>query len=395
MKTLLALGLVFLLFVTALTFSGCDDNDDDDCDCDDDDAAHDDDNDSNVDDDDDDSTPDPQHEITEPTVLLNPDGTLHARGWARSPLIQYNPARIPESLKWRTKVWDHYTIVSPDFVFTFTIADIQYFTFVGFELIDFQTGVLTSGLDLVFGRRGTFGLSPFDFTSFENGDNFMTLEYDQGQRTFTGHIAPSLLTVDLDCLITVTQNPEDDDVAVAAPFTPDGYYFYENKIIGMPASGQVTVNGATYEFDPADSFAVLDWGRGVWPHTHEWHWGFAAAYHEDGVIGFNIGDGWSQDSMGTANVQKVNGVIHKLYYLDFDYDQNALMNPWHVTSDDGRFDITLRPFYHQKAGMMIFDIGMLLDKMYGTFSGKMTLDDGTIVQFADMLGFIEHSYQKW
>lgn len=66
-----------------------------------------------------------------------------------------------------------------------------------------------------------------------------------------------------------------------------------------------------------------------------------------------------------------------------------------MTSDDGRLDVILEPFFHQKAGLMVIDLGMLLDKMYGYFSGKMTLDDGTVVEIEKMVGFVEHSYQKW
>jgi len=45
--------------------------------------------------------------------------------------------------------------------------------------------------------------------------------------------------------------------------------------------------------------------------------------------------------------------------------------------------------------MMILDLGMLVDKMYGTFDGKITLDDGSVIEFNNMFGFIEQSAQRW
>lgn len=50
-------------------------------------------------------------------------------------------------------------------------------------------------------------------------------------------------------------------------------------------------DGRSYQFDPEDSFAVLDWGRGVWTYHNTWYWG-SASYHVDGVpFGWNIGYG--------------------------------------------------------------------------------------------------------
>lgn len=347
------------------------------------------------DDDDNDSYDDPQVELTEPIPLLNPDGTLLAQGWARTPLIQYNPEYIPANLRHRKKEWDHYTIITPHFAFALTVSDISFATFASYEIIDFETEELTSGVDIRIGSHGTFPPSPLESTYYQHGADYMNIEYDQGTRTITSHIAKSLLAVPFDCDITIDQAPGDENPAVAAPFFDERYFFYENKIFGLPASGYVTVDGKKYQFDPEDSFAVLDWGRGVWPHANEWHWGFAAASVGGKIIGFNIGDGYTDDSLGTANAQKFDGAVHKLYYVYFDYDLPDIMSPWHITSDGDLLNVTLTPFYHQKAGIMILDIGMLVDKMYGTFAGKMTLDDGTVVEFENMFGFIERSAQRW
>jgi Domain of unknown function (DUF2804), N-terminal/Domain of unknown function (DUF2804), C-terminal len=385
---LILIGLSFLV-------AGCSDDED----CDDSYSPEDtgDDDDASGDDDDDDSGgfEDPQVEITEPTLLINPDGSLNARGWARSPLMLYNPENIPPQLAWRVKIWDHYTIVTPRFAYTITIADIKYVTFMAFEVVDFETGEIVTGIKIVLGSKGTIPLSPMEDTEFRAGDTFMTIEYDQGVRTFNTHMDSSLLSPELDGAFTVSQNPNDEDVASAAPFSQDGYFFYENKILGMPTEGEVTVNGKTYVFDPEDSFAILDWGRGVWPHTHEWHWGSGAGYLDGGIVGFNVGDGWSKDELGTANVQKYHGVIHKIYYMEFDYDRNQMTKPWKMRSDDGKLRVDFVPFFHQKTGLMFADIGMLGEKMYGKYSGVMTLDDGTEVEFENLYGFIEHSSQKW
>ena len=338
---------------------------------------------------------DHQVEITELTPLLKSDGTLLARGWARTPLMQYNPKAIPKDLRPRKKEWEHYTIVSPDFAFTITAADIRFATFVAFEVIDFATGKIESGISIVSGSRGKFPRTPFGEVAFVNGKTSIRMQYEEGMRTIDAHMAATFLSPEMDCRLTLTAKSPDENVAAAAPFAQKGTFFYENKIFGMPVAGYAVIDGKRYEFDPQKFIGILDWGRGVWPHATEWHWGFAAGYKDGGIIGFNIGDGLSDDSLGTANALKYHGRIHKFYRVDFDYDPEDLMKPWKITGDGGRLVATFTPFYHQRGGAIVLDIGLLLDKMYGTFSGTMILDDGTKVAFEKLLGFIEHSVQKW
>ena len=359
---------------------------DDDCDCPDDEGDS---------DDDDDDAGDPQVEITEPTPLLNPDGSLAAVGWARRPLVQYNPEYVPADDRGRLKEWDAYLMIAPDFMFGITVSDIKLATFISFEMIDFHTTEITTGLEL---RVGSLGFMPTDMygtIDYDFGGNRFTLTYDRGVRTIVADFAKSAMSPAWNCALTLTQNPEEEDLAAVSPYREEGTYFYENKIVGMVVSGDVTVDGRSYQYDPSTAFATLDWGRGVIPHVNEWHWGVAAARVDGRIVGFNIGDGWNDDSLGTANAQKIGGRLHKLYRVSFDYDPNDMLEPWRIESDDGRMQMDLEPFFYQNVGMMILDIGMVVDKVYGRFSGTMTTDDGEPIAFDDMIGFVEWSAQRW
>lgn len=392
------LWVIFLLLF--ILSAGCapDETDDDDSAAgqDDDTGEVDDDDDSSpTGDDDDDDFIDPQVEFTEPVPLLNQDGTLLARGWARSPLIQYNPEYISDKFDFRIKEWDNYTVITPRFAFSATISDISLATFASYEVIDFEEKKVTSGVNLMLGSHGGLPLTPHGAAVYQHGDSYMSIVYNNGTRTIEADIAKSLFGCAFSCEVVMEQPTGDENPATAAPFFDPRYYFYENKIFGMPTSGRVTIDGRTYEFDAAESFAVLDWGRGVWPHLTEWHWGVAAGRRDGKIIGFNIGDGCADDSLGTANAQKYDGVLHKLYHVYFDYDWSNIMAPWEVASDGDKLRATFTPFYHQKSGLVVLDLGMLVDKIYGTFDGRMTLDDGTEVEFDGMLGFIERSNQRW
>lgn len=390
MKNLVKSSLLILIVSLLVFVSACDECEED-CDC-----SDDEDNDDDTDDDaGDDDTENPQVEFTEPIPLLNDDGSLLAQGWARRPYMMYNPIHVPDHLVGKIKEWDAYLIITPEFMFGITVSDIRLATFIGFELIDFNTEEIISGLELQAGSLGFMPLDMYGVIDYENLDNSFYLDYNKGVRTINAHFEKSIATPQLDCQITLTQDPQEEDVAAAAPFLPPGTFFYENKIVGMVASGQVTVDDKTYYFNPEDAFTVLDWGRGILPHINEWHWGVATGRQDGGIIGLNIGDGWNDNTLGTANALKIHGKLSKLYNVYFEYDYNQMLLPWHIYSDDGKFEATLEPFFYQKTGMIIFDVGMMVDKVYGHFSGTMTKDDGTEFEFENLLGFVEQSSQRW
>ena len=71
--------------------------------------------------------------------------------------------------------------------------------------------------------------------------------------------------------VELTECPEDRSLS-PRPFDKPGHFYYNQKIVGFRASGYVNYNGKTYTFEPSDSFAVLDWGRGVWTYENTWYW---------------------------------------------------------------------------------------------------------------------------
>ncbi|MFO8056286.1 MAG: DUF2804 family protein, partial [bacterium] len=77
-------------------------------------------------------------EITRPVLLCDRKGELNpeAVGWARHPLIRANlHGHWPRKKKWNFWNW-----ISPRFVFSVTLADIDYMAFCTVSFIDFKTG---------------------------------------------------------------------------------------------------------------------------------------------------------------------------------------------------------------------------------------------------------------
>ena len=188
-------------------------------------------------------------------------------------------------------------------------------------------------------------------------------------------------------------------MVICTPFDKPGHFYYNQKINCMRAKGQVTYDGRDYVFDPAESFAVLDWGRGVWTYHNTWYWG-SASYHVDGVpFGWNIGYGFGNTEAASENMLFYDGKAHKLERLTFGIPQkdgrDDFMSPWRFTSSDSRFEMPFTPVLDRASRTSLGVLCSDQHQVFGRFNGTATLDDGTVLQIENLLGFAEKVFNKW
>ena len=164
----------------------------------------------------------------------------------------------------------------------------------------------------------------------------------------------------------------------------------------MPASGRVKKGEETYIFNHDDSFGVLDWGRGVWTRKNTWFWGSASGRLRDGTsLGWNIGYGFSDRSYASENIIFYNNIGHKLDQIEFHFDKSDYLKPWKFSSNDGRFEMNMKPILDRNSKINLLLIKSVQHQVFGYFSGFFILDDGTKIEVKDLLGFAEKVYNKW
>ena len=71
------------------------------------------------------------------------------------------------------------------------------------------------------------------------------------------------------------------------------------------------------------------------------------------------------------------------------------MKPWKFTSSDGRFEMTMTPFYDNYTKSRVLFIGNTCHQVFGTWNGTVTPDDGTVLEIKDMVAFCENSDNMW
>ena len=202
----------------------------------------------------------------------------------------------------------------------------------------------------------------------------------------------------LDAQILLTQEPE-ESIVMCTPFEKPGQFYFNQKINCMRAQGKVTLGDREYVFDPEDSFAVLDWGRGVWTCRSTWYWGSASGMVDGVPFGFNIGYGFGDTSAATENALFYGGKLHKLSQVTFHIPrkngQEHYLAPWTFDSDDRRFRMKFRPILDRAACPSAGVVRSGQHQVFGSFTGTAVLDDGTAVRLKELLGFAEKVDDRW
>ena len=342
-----------------------------------------------------------QHEITEPQRLLQ-NGDIAEPGYAKRLLWQYDRADIAVPA-WRVKEWDCYVLGNQETAMVLIISDSGFIGNLNFSLIDMYAGTTTQKAVVTpfpLGKWNLPAISGAGHLERRVGDIKMGF-YHGGDRRILRGVVPKFgkekrpLRVDL----TLTDLPE-ESVVVATPLGKAGHFYFNQKINCMRVAGTVTHGDRVITFDPADSFATLDWGRGVWTYDNTWLWSsLNTALPGGGSFGWNLGYGFGDTSAASENMLFHNGRAHKLDEVTFQLPQkdgkDDYMSPWQFTSSDGRLEMTFTPVYDNVNDIDLGVICMSGHQVFGKFTGRAVLDDGTAIDLVDRMGFVEKYHNKW
>jgi hypothetical protein len=342
-----------------------------------------------------------QHEITAPQRLLQ-NGDIAEPGFAKRPLWQYdrgditvNPARIKE--------WDCYCLNNQDYGMVLTIGDCGYVGNVDVQLLDFRTGQkfrksIVSAFPM--GRWGLPAVSAQGHVERRTGALELGFYHGGTKRVIRGlapKFGPQNETLRID--LKLTEFPE-ETMVVATPMGRAGHFYYNQKINCMRVNGTVTLGGNVWDFHPEDSFATLDWGRGVWTYDNIWLWSSLNCALPDGAaFGWNLGYGFGDTSAASENMLIHKGRAHKLQEVTFllpqKHGKDDFMAPWRFTSSDGRLEMDFAPVYNNANAVNLGVLCMSGNQVFGRFTGRAVLDDGSVVELESRLGFVEKYHNKW
>jgi hypothetical protein len=332
-----------------------------------------------------------ERELTAPVDLCDARGRLNpaAVGFSRQPLVRANLS----GHRLRKKRWNFWNWIGPDFVFSVTLADIDYTSFCSFTLTDFRDAADFRGAS--YGRPGRFALPEVVEASvgFQGGG----LEYanrldgpDLAVR-FRGRASGTEVAADF----AVRRPPGQESLNVVVPWTPTRFQC-NSKHAALPCEGEVRAGERRYVLEPRSCFAVQDWGRGVWPYRSFWNWGVATGWAGDVRLGVNFGAKWTTGTGSNENGILWNGRLHKVMEdLVWEHDAAEWRKPWRVVAPrSGAIDLVLEPVaaHTPRLNLGVLETGGVC--AFGRWHGRVRAE-GRELAVDGLVGWAEEFSHRW
>lgn len=335
-----------------------------------------------------------QREITTAVDLCDAGGRLNPKavGWSRQPLHRCNL----RGHAMRKKRWNYWAVTSDRYLLSATIADIDYLGLGSVYFVDFERKSMTD-------RTVVRPLARLSMPETVNGplrfrDRRLKLKLDDDGSTVQMRAkAPSFGGEPMTMRVDVSRPAGDETLNVVIPWSRERFQF-TSKQNTLPASGVVRIGELEYEFEPGKSFAVLDYGRGVWKYETFWNWGAGSGTTDDGrTLGLNLGGKWTDGTGMNENGFCLEGRLHKVHEdLDWAYDEGDFMKPWMVRSvGSDRVDLLLEPFFERVTKTNLLAVKSEVHQVFGRFSGTLRTDEGEIVRIGDLIGWVEQQDARW
>ncbi len=342
-----------------------------------------------------------QNEITVSKPLLDQNGHLTEAGYAKSLILDYDRSAI-KAKGFRIKEWDYYYIGNEKFGVALTIADNSYHALSSMSLLDFENNInLTKGplSFFSFGKTNLPSTSKIGDVS-ASGKNVEISFKNDGKTRHLKAVQHDFYGKTFEVDVELYDEPQ-DSMVIATPFAKDKTAFYYNqKINCIKVKGFAKYGDKVYDFsDSNKSYAVLDWGRGVWTYKNTWFWGSLSSEVDGVPFGFNIGYGFGDTSNASENMIFYNGKAHKTDQIVFEIPQkdgkDDYMSDWKFSTNDHRLDMTFTPMMDRSATIDFKVFCSIQHQVFGKFSGTAVLDDGTKIEFSNLVGFAEKVHNKW
>lgn len=323
--------------------------------------------------------------LLNPGRLLDRNGKLYQTGYSSENVRRYYRLDVGAS-DFRIKEWDCYTVVNPGkYALTLAVADLGAFSVLHACVNEFGAGnkcKTVSGFmplgSLMLPSKSEFGEARLSV----KGDT-ISFFADGKSRSLQALIADfsngEKFTVD----ITLTDEPK-AGLVTALPFERGRQYFaYNQRLSGFSVSGNASVGDKTYEFSDPDSYACLDWCRGVLPGDYSYSSAFGYSETESSEISLFLGSDTSQTDAASENGLIVDGVLYKLGGCEYFYGGEMTG----ASYKSKQINIEFIPTDNYTVKLPFALSRKTLQRAYGTFCGSVETEEISL-EIHDMPGFI-------
>jgi len=340
-----------------------------------------------------------QYEIINKIPLLDDLGYPMNFGWAKHSYFEYSP-QLTYVPRHKLTEADRYIVFSPTHLVVFEIRDEGWLGHVGISIVSLRdrkrsTQVFDSNLPLgsfslpsesgsgnVYWRRKR---SHLEFISMKNGSKIIKAEvpkfgHNRGMR----------------CAVVLTKPDDAQSLVTSQPWRNNKFAFkYTHCSPWFYAEGVIQFGSAEIVFSRGHAWGILDWNRWSRPKADIQYWAAACGQSDGRQLSLCVGYSWADFSLGTENGFFIDGKLHKLDQVTFHIPLSNWLSPWRFTSNDNRLEMTFLPHQERIDQRRFFFYNSSRRQVFGFFSGKVQLDDGSTVEFQNLTGFAERNKMRF
>lgn len=339
-----------------------------------------------------------QRLVTDPEPVLNSDGTPNA-GYCTQE-TQYFHRNDIKANPFRIKEWDFYQIedAAGHVVLQLTYGHASYMGEVNIMLFDVRRKIFLVNKTI---------LIPLPMNSLHMPESAAR------EHTIRYHSLRSEVYIHGDSQVRDIRFRIDDvhaelhltaltphSLIINIPFDEDPHdFYYDFKQNCMAVTGEVVFHqdgkGKIIHYgENKPAYAILDWGRGVWPWHNEWYWSNGQGMINEKLLGFNLGCGFGNTSIATENILFYEGQAHKLDQIMIQHESDY-MKPWYLEDNEGRCRLVMTPQYDRITRINFGPIENCTHQVFGLFNGTVKLDDRRELTLENVSAFAEHAVNNW
>ncbi|MCL2093609.1 MAG: DUF2804 domain-containing protein [Treponema sp.] len=334
----------------------------------------------------------PEIEITGPLPVLDDLGRPQNFGWARSPLWEYDSAYLRAPRRSICE-GDRYILFSPTHLVMMELLDDGYLGYMCVSVVSLKDWKRSTQSYITPFPLGCFDLP----SSSESGSikyfrkknllNFAVME--EGVRIIMLDIPRfgSLRTLRGKVVLTPPEGA--DSLVTHMPWRGRGDAFcFSRRSPHYTAEGVIQHGSGEIIFTKGNGWGIFDWHRGIRPRTDLRFWASGCGQWEGQQLGFSVGYSSADSSQGTENAFFLDGKLHKLDQVSFHIPSDKDV-PWRFTSNDMRLEMFFTPLQERDENRQMFFYSLKRRQLFGSFHGRVVLDDGRVINFQDITGMAE------
>ena len=292
----------------------------------------------------------------------------------------------------RRKRWNHWCITTPQWMLSLTLADLDYLGYGAAYFLDLESGQAVAHAQF---RPFALGCQlpdlPLESHAFSHSRLQLRIDEHPGRLRLTA-AAPDIGGQPLQVALDIQRPAHLQSVNLVAPLQHGGFHATSRQL-GLPTAGSLQLGGQHYSCVPGQSFAALDFGRGVWPLNTYWQ---RAAVAAAGGIAGNFGAGWLDHSGLSENSLWFGGEVQLLdSTLHIERSSQAPLAPWRLDSEDDCVALRFTPRQLHKACPKLGPFHANTVQRFGHYDGVLRGPKGERVPVDGALGWLGETHARW